>query len=131
MAEKGFVSNRVFDALACGAFVVSDHVAGMEKLFDDIVPTYRTAEELADLIERYSQDPEKRTSLIQRGIRLVHGNHSFDARADQFVSIISARLQRRRAGIEPETGTLAPAAESRFGGVDNAAGSGVTTIRPT
>ena len=33
MREHGFISNRIYDALACGAVVVSDDVAGLDGRF--------------------------------------------------------------------------------------------------
>jgi hypothetical protein len=36
MRQRGFLSNRLYDALAFGACVVSDHVAGIEAEFDDV-----------------------------------------------------------------------------------------------
>ena len=30
MRTEGFISNRIYDALACGAFVISDHIEGIE-----------------------------------------------------------------------------------------------------
>ena len=39
MREQGIVSNRVFDALACGALVVSDHLPEIAERFGDAVVT--------------------------------------------------------------------------------------------
>ena len=52
MREKGFISNRIFDGLACGAVIVTDHVKGLEDVFssDDII-IYDKKEELEDKIE--------------------------------------------------------------------------------
>ena len=41
MLAEGFISNRIYDALACGAFVISDPIVGIEAEFDGAVPTYR------------------------------------------------------------------------------------------
>ena len=40
MRAWGFVSNRLFDVLACGTPVISDHLPEIEVLFGDAVPTY-------------------------------------------------------------------------------------------
>ena len=34
MRDEGFISNRAYDALACGAFVISDPVPAIEEEFD-------------------------------------------------------------------------------------------------
>mgnify|MGYP003325756257 CR=1 FL=1 len=39
MREWGFVSNRIFDVLACGTPVISDPVPGLHELFGDAVVT--------------------------------------------------------------------------------------------
>ena len=43
MRDWGFVSNRIFDALACGAPVISDDMPEVAELFDGAVPTFRDA----------------------------------------------------------------------------------------
>ena len=35
MRDKGFLSNRLFDAAAAGAFIISDKVQGLESIFTD------------------------------------------------------------------------------------------------
>jgi GT2 family glycosyltransferase/spore maturation protein CgeB len=52
MREHGFVSNRIYDALACGATIVSDEVPGLRERFGDAVVTYRDADELRREIDR-------------------------------------------------------------------------------
>ena len=46
-AQYGFVSNRIFDVLACGTPVISDHLPEIADLFGDTVPTYRRSDDLA------------------------------------------------------------------------------------
>jgi spore maturation protein CgeB len=81
MAAEGFISNRLYDALACGAFVISDHVDGIEEEFEGAVATYRRREELEPLIERYLADPSERRRLAERGRAIVLERHTFDVRA--------------------------------------------------
>ena len=47
MRAAGFISNRIYDALACGAFVLSDDVAGLADEFDGGVAVYRDEAGLA------------------------------------------------------------------------------------
>ncbi len=51
MREHGFISNRIYDALACGATIVSDEVAGLAERFGDAVVTYRDRDDLRSQIE--------------------------------------------------------------------------------
>jgi GT2 family glycosyltransferase/spore maturation protein CgeB len=49
MARWGFLSNRLFDAAACGAYVVSDKIAGLDEVFKGLIAGYETLDELAEL----------------------------------------------------------------------------------
>lgn len=100
MARNGFVSNRIFDVLACGAFVVSDAVEGMEDLFGEAVPMFRDKEELGTLLERYRSDPKERARLAALGMEQARKHHSFDARAEDFAGAIGDLLARRPRTIE-------------------------------
>ena len=49
MRDAGFISNRLFDAVACGAYIISDSVDGLEETFGDRVLAYDgTARDLAE-----------------------------------------------------------------------------------
>jgi hypothetical protein len=86
MRAQGFVSNRVFDALACGAPVISDDVPGLPALLGEGVLTYRTREELRLLIDRLLADPAERARLGTRGRELVLSAHTFAHRVDTLLS---------------------------------------------
>jgi hypothetical protein len=85
MAAEGFVSNRIFDAVACGARVVSDPVDGLEELFAGMVQVYHSVPDLARLCGPQGQvafpDEETRLTIAKR----VGAEHSFDARARQLL----------------------------------------------
>jgi O-antigen biosynthesis protein len=96
MRQQGFVSNRLFDAVASGARVVSDDVAGLEELFGRSVQVYRTAEDLVRLASMYEPDEvfgddAERRAVAQR----VHREHSFHARAARLVEIAVEARKRR------------------------------------
>jgi O-antigen biosynthesis protein len=80
MAKWGFVSNRVFDAVACGTRVVSDDMPDIEELFPGMVRVYRDTEHLARLVNERSTefgDEHSRTAAVDA----IRDHHSFDARA--------------------------------------------------
>jgi O-antigen biosynthesis protein len=92
MAAEGFVSNRLFDAVACGARVVSDQVAGLDELFSGMVQVYRSVDDLRRLCgpegREIFPDDETRRTIAKR----VAAEHSFDARARQLLdAAISVR----------------------------------------
>ena len=80
MRIEGFFSNRLYDALACGAFVVSDHVDGIDEEFDGAIATYSSQAELEPLIARYLADPAERRRLAEHGRAIVLDRHTFDHR---------------------------------------------------
>ena len=100
MARDGFVSNRLFDAVACGARVISDEVAGLAELFEGAVQTYRTPEDLARLAgpgrELAFPDEERRLAIAARVAR----EHSFDARARQLMDAALA-VRDRQGWVRP------------------------------
>jgi len=57
MIEYGFVNNRTFDAIACDAIVISDHVKDMERVLP--VHSYNGRAELHALVDRLLNDKEK------------------------------------------------------------------------
>jgi glycosyltransferase involved in cell wall biosynthesis len=80
MREAGFWSNRLFDAAASGARVVSDHIDGTESLFHGLVHTYRTPEELVALVRGAAELFPPAAERAERARRLGR-EHSFDERA--------------------------------------------------
>lgn len=88
MREKGFISNRIFDALACKTFVISDEIAAVKDLFGDIVVTYEDSNDLDKKLEYYLNNDDKRKELARKGYDLVLKNHTFDNRVFEMLSVI-------------------------------------------
>ncbi len=103
MRDEGFISNRLYDALACGAFVISDHVDGIEEEFDGAVATYRLPDELEPLISRYLADPAARRRLGRLGRDVVLERHTFDVRARTIAGIAASITAGRPGRITPAT----------------------------
>ncbi|MGN6189459.1 MAG: glycosyltransferase family protein, partial [Conexibacter sp.] len=89
MRERGIVSNRVFDALACGALVISDHLPEIGERFGDAVLTYGTRAELHAQIGALLADPEQRAERAARGRRLVLAQHTFRHRVDALLAAVA------------------------------------------
>lgn len=107
MREKGFLSNRLFDAAACGAFVISDRVAGLDAVFGRYIPTYETPDELNKLLNRFSLDsPEKRA--MQTALFNVSKRHTFDHRVKDLLEIVRLLLQSRAQDFKPHPDFLCP-----------------------
>jgi hypothetical protein len=95
MRDDGFISNRVFDALASGGFVVSDRVPGIDEEFDDAVVTYERAEELEAIIDHYLAHPEERRERAERGRAAVLERHRFAHRVDAIIAAVGDEVDRR------------------------------------
>jgi glycosyltransferase involved in cell wall biosynthesis len=89
MRAWGFVSNRLFDVLACGTPVISDPVEGIDELFDGAVLEYHSPDELWALVDEVLADPDAARQRAERGRTLVLANHTFDDRARQLLDYLS------------------------------------------
>jgi len=92
MAEQGFYSNRLFDSVASGGRVISDHVDGIVELFEGGVQTYSSPADLAMLC-----DPENRglwgakEEITERAERIGQ-QHSFDQRAKSLIEAVQSLI---------------------------------------
>lgn len=93
MAARGFVSNRLFDAVACGARVVSDPVHGLEELFEGAVVSYTDPEELREITAVSFPDDDERARIAAK----VREQHSFESRAHRIVQDVLALHAQRGA----------------------------------
>lgn len=89
MREQGFLSNRLFDAVACGARVVSDPVEGIDDIFRGSVQTFRSDGELDRLLSADWETafPDECTRRETAGY--IAREHSFDARAGQLLEHVT------------------------------------------
>jgi hypothetical protein len=88
MRKRGFYSNRLFDAVASGARVLSDDVDGLEQLFEGAVKSYTDTSELRGIcanenIESWGTDDQIRDRAIAIGKR-----HSFESRAQEMIQAV-------------------------------------------
>lgn len=93
MAEAGIVSNRIFDALACGAQVVTDVVTAMPQELREHLHVFETFDEFGEAIGRVSDlSPYERTHRGAAARAYVSGSHSFDQRAKVLNEILRQQL---------------------------------------
>lgn len=85
MKELDFPSNRLFDALACGAFVISDKITSAETLFEGNIVTYDDVDDLNGKLKYYLNHEEERKIMAEKGRELVLNNHTFDDRVDEIL----------------------------------------------
>ncbi|GAA1749358.1 glycosyltransferase [Agromyces humatus] len=93
MADQGFISNRIFDAVGAGAWVVSDQVEGLDELFGESVQVVGDREELRNALFGADVRPDDET--LMRGSSHVLEHHTFDARAEHLITA-AQRLRAER-----------------------------------
>lgn len=98
MRDHGFISNKVFDALASGSFVVCDDVSGLRELLPGGIETYRDLEELDRLLKRYLADPKAQRAVAVRGRELVLAKHTVERRVDDLLGSMHGAA---RNGLRP------------------------------
>jgi spore maturation protein CgeB len=92
MAKHGFLSNRLFDAVAAGARVISDAAAGLKDVFGEAVAVYQTPTELAELCSKANRDAWGSQDEISKRAQRLGIEHSFDQRAKVLVQAALANL---------------------------------------
>jgi spore maturation protein CgeB len=100
MREWGFVSNRLFDALACGATVVSDDMPELHALFGELVTTYREPDDLGVAVKRLLSSSAERAGRAERSRALVTASHTFDTRVDELLGFLEPVLRSRGPATE-------------------------------
>ncbi len=98
MKQFGFISNRIFDATACGALVISDYMPEIAAVYGDTVPMYRNEDELVALVKYYldpAHDGERREKAARaREITLM--NFTAEKAAKRFEEIIRNVKQNKK-----------------------------------
>lgn len=84
------VNQRVFDAAACGAFLVTDHQPDMDELFDRGRETvcYADAAQAKDQVAYYLKHPKDRHEIAQRARRRVLGEHTYVHRLTRMIAVM-------------------------------------------
>lgn len=89
MNKAGFASNRLFDASACGAFIVSDANPGIKDIFGPgVIAEYNDPSSLYKLLDKYLGDPAARQVRAKKTQALVFKNHTFAHRAKQLLKAV-------------------------------------------
>lgn len=84
---KGAVNQRVFDVPACGAFLLTDHRAQMENLFEPgrEVAVYGDPAEIPDMARHYLARPGERAKIAAAARERVLAEHTYVTRMGQLL----------------------------------------------
>jgi hypothetical protein len=88
MREWGFVSNRIYDVLACGTPVISDPTPGLADLFDGAALEYHDPHELGELVADVLADQDGARSRAERGRGIILSRHTYDDRARELLEAL-------------------------------------------
>jgi spore maturation protein CgeB len=84
-------SPRVYEAMACGAFLVVDDQKDVKSLFKDReeLVIFKNVNELRNLLSYYLQRPKERTSIAALGHKKVLKKHTYNHRIKDLLKVIS------------------------------------------
>ena len=93
MRRAGIISNRVFDALACGSIVVTDDVERITSIFPDCVFVYRSKDELKRIIDNILIQKDDKSDARILISRKILADHTFRMRAVEIVKVAKALIK--------------------------------------
>lgn len=88
MRDFGFMTTRLYDATASGAFVISDYIPEIEKTYGDSVPMWHNADELEQLTKYYLEHENERKTKAKKAQKITLENFTSDKVAESFDKII-------------------------------------------
>ena len=91
--EYGMQNSRLFDALACGATVLTNNAAGLDDLGLQEVPVYADPDDLVAILREGQGSPEAAMERAARLSAIVIAEHTYSNRADA-VDELLARAPR-------------------------------------
>lgn len=101
--QRGFVSNRLFEALASGVFLLHQTVPGLEELTGIVEGEHyvgwQTLDELQDKITYWlkPRQDKRRREIADAGKAFVERYHSFDARVRELFGILERMEEKQLA----------------------------------
>lgn len=79
---------RILEAVACGAFVISEPRPELFAIFGDSMPTFTNSQELEELIRYYLTHPEERIAKAKECMACIQGM-DYNSRASYVINILS------------------------------------------
>lgn len=99
MRRAGLISNRIMDALACGAAVITTPTGGLPPDLAEFVEEVSTPEEFTEAVRLIRAETVEKKAARADFARRMRDTHSFDARAAQ---ILTSVVQLREARLAAE-----------------------------
>jgi spore maturation protein CgeB len=85
--QQDMITMRVFDAMACGAFVLAEYSDALADAFEIGVEldAYRTLQELLEKTEYWLENADERATVAARGLAAVRERHSIRGRIEHML----------------------------------------------
>ena len=99
MQTRGLLSNRVFDALACGAIPVSEDVGWLPDDIAEFVYTFDDEKSFKAAIKKARSETATKKKKRAALAKSLEKSHSFEARA-QTILDVAASLDKQRIAAE-------------------------------
>lgn len=92
-ACEWYFSNRTWFTLGCGAFLLTNYVPGLERIFENHreLVWYRDVEECLELVEYYLAHPEERQRIAQAGRAYVLAHRTYDHFVRDLVDLVEGK----------------------------------------
>jgi len=95
MRKGGYVSNRIFDVLACGTPIISDDIQGLPDDIRGFVKTVSSSHEFAEAVAEIGAESAQQKNKRQIMAKKMLDHHSFDQRADQISKTLIGLKQKK------------------------------------
>lgn len=89
MKTQGFISNRIYDATVCKAFIISDYMPEIEEIYGDAIPMYRNEDEFCKLVNYYLNHPEERRIKAEQAYDITIKHYINNVFADNLNHILN------------------------------------------
>lgn len=87
MKNFGFINNRIYDATAAGAMVISDYMPEIQQVYGDSVPMYKNKEELKALLDYYLSHEDEREAKAMRAREITLNRFTNTVVAKQLLEV--------------------------------------------
>jgi len=86
----GYTSDRLWRIMAAGAFCLTQHFPGIEKIFERGVHLdwFENFDEMIDLIKKYLSNEQERNEIARIGSNYVRENHTWKNRIEEMLKVI-------------------------------------------
>ena len=90
--EEGMVTTRIYEALACSSFVISDYFAALDEFRDHIIFS-KGGKDLDEKLEYYLSNPEARLAKIEGAREMIVNNHTFRNRVETIARTVGLKFR--------------------------------------